>query len=202
MIERYEIRLGGSGGQGLGMAGLVLAESLALEQKMQAVMTQAYGPEARGGASKSEIVVSHQEIHYPKAISPDFLLALNHESFRKFGNDTKSSGIILVESTAYDPAYGLQADNIHCVPMAEIIQRLSGRQTAVNAVALGALAELLDFVDADALERVMVRRFPRNFETTNRQAFQAGRQYIKEHSREKLHPAGFSEDPQDLGCED
>jgi len=69
-------------------------------------------------------------------------------------------------------------------------------------VALGALAELLDFVDADALERVMVRRFPRNFETTNRQAFQAGRQYIKEHSREKLHPAGFSEDPQDLGCED
>jgi 2-oxoglutarate ferredoxin oxidoreductase subunit gamma len=202
MIERYEIRLTGSGGQGLGMAGLVLAECLALEQNMQAVMTQAYGPEARGGASKSEVVTSHRDIHYPKAISPDFLLALNTESFRKFGNDTKPNALILVESTAYQSGYGLQTDHIYCVPMVDIIMKLSGRQTAVNAVALGALAELLDFVDVDALERVMVRRFPRHFETANRQAFQAGRQYMIEKSREELHPRRFSEDFQDQGCED
>ncbi len=202
MIERYEIRLSGSGGQGLGMAGLVLAEALALEQNMQAVMTQAYGPEARGGASKSEVVVSQVDIHYPKAISPDFLLALNPESFRKFGNDTKPDALVLVESTAYQGGYALQTDRIYCVPMVEIIMKLSGRQTAVNAVALGVLAEMLDFVDASALERVMVRRFPRSFEAANRQAFLAGRQYMLEKRQEDLHPRRFAEDVLDSGCED
>lgn len=201
-MERYEIRLSGSGGQGLGLAGLVLAESLALEQNLYAVMTQAYGPEARGGASKSEVVVSDTDIHYPKAICPDFLLAINPESFRKFGNDTRPGGIILVETSAYAPGWGLQTDNLLCVPMADVVQKVTGRQTSINAVALGVMAEILDFIDAEALERVMLRRFPRQYEALNRQAYLAGRTYVQEKGVESMHPGRLQSDfPADL-CDD
>jgi 2-oxoglutarate ferredoxin oxidoreductase subunit gamma len=78
---RTEFRLSGSGGQGLLLAGIVLAEAAILEDK-NAVQTQSYGPEARGGASKAEVVVSDEDIDYPKATDPDFLLALTPESYK------------------------------------------------------------------------------------------------------------------------
>ena len=79
-VKRYEIRLAGSGGQGLILAGVILAEAAGIYDGKFVCQTQSYGPEARGGASKAEVVISDEEIDYPKAIRPDVLLAMNQKS--------------------------------------------------------------------------------------------------------------------------
>lgn len=90
-MERYEIRLSGSGGQGLIIAGIILAEAAGIYDGKFVCQTQSYGPEARGGASKAEVVISDEEIDYPKAIKPDLLLAMNQKSCDVYFFDLKPS---------------------------------------------------------------------------------------------------------------
>jgi len=102
---RVEFRLSGSGGQGLLLAGIVLAEA-AIQDGKNAVQTQSYGPEARGGSSKAEVVISDGDIDYPKATAPDFLLALTTDAYRSYGLSMKK-GIIITDSTVkLDPPAG------------------------------------------------------------------------------------------------
>ena len=98
MAQRYEIRLAGSGGQGLILAGMILAEAAGIYDGKFVCQTQSYGPEARGGASKAEVVISDAEIDYPKAIQPDVLLALNQKSLDTFTSDLKPGGLLLVDA--------------------------------------------------------------------------------------------------------
>jgi 2-oxoglutarate ferredoxin oxidoreductase subunit gamma len=98
MSTRYEIRLTGSGGQGLILAGIILAEAAGLHDGKFVCQTQSYGPEARGGASKAEVVISDFEIDYPKAIQPDVFLAMNQTSLDAFISDMKPDGLLLVDA--------------------------------------------------------------------------------------------------------
>ncbi len=82
--KRTEIRLAGEGGQGMILAGIILAEAAAIYDGKNAVQTQSYGPEARGGASKSEVVISASEIDHPEVLEADVLVALSKEAFKKF----------------------------------------------------------------------------------------------------------------------
>src|SRR4030043_511021 len=99
MPYRYEIRWSGSGGQGLILMGIVLAEAIGIYDGRYVAQTQRYGPEARGGSSKSEVVVSDDEIDYPKADRPDLLLAMNQRSCDDFFGDVKPDGLVIVDST-------------------------------------------------------------------------------------------------------
>src|SRR5512138_1613436 len=96
--SRYEMRFSGAGGQGLILAGIILAEAAAIHDGKQAVQSQSYGPEARGGASKSEVIISDHPIDYPKATSVDALLALTQEACDKYSGDLKQGGILLLDS--------------------------------------------------------------------------------------------------------
>src|SRR5690554_1689089 len=93
-----EIRLSGSGGQGIILAAIILAEACILNGK-NVIQTQAYGPEARGGASKAEVIVSEDQIDYPKVINPDIVLAMTQEAADKHAAALKQNGILLVDST-------------------------------------------------------------------------------------------------------
>jgi len=99
MGYRYEIRLSGSGGQGLILMGIILAEAIGIYDGKYVAQTQSYGPEARGGSSKSEVIVSDEEIDYPKAMSVDLLLAMNQKSCDEFYPDLKPEGLLIVDST-------------------------------------------------------------------------------------------------------
>jgi len=92
------VRLSGSGGQGLILAGIILAEG-AISSNLNAVQTQSYGPEARGGASKSEVIISDSDINFPKIIKPNILLSLTQKSLNEYLKDIESSGIIIVDSS-------------------------------------------------------------------------------------------------------
>jgi 2-oxoglutarate ferredoxin oxidoreductase subunit gamma len=100
--QKTEIRLSGSGGQGLILAGVILAEAAAIYEGKNAVQTQSYGPEARGGSSKSEVIISDSEILYPKTTRLDYLLALNQESCDKYAHDLKDDGLLLVDTDAVE----------------------------------------------------------------------------------------------------
>jgi 2-oxoglutarate ferredoxin oxidoreductase subunit gamma len=173
---RYEIRLAGSGGQGLILAGIILAEAAGLYDGKFVCQTQSYGPAARGGASKAEVVISDQEIDYPKAIRPDVLLAMNQKSLDTYSSDLKPDGLLIVDSTfvqEYPP------DRALAVPFTQIAREQVGREVVANIVALGALAVLTKAVSLKSLEAAVLARVPPGTTELNRKALEAGIQAAK-----------------------
>jgi 2-oxoglutarate ferredoxin oxidoreductase subunit gamma len=170
MAERFEIRLAGSGGQGLILAGIILAEAAGIYDGKFVCQTQSYGPEARGGASKAEVVISDAAIDYPKAIQPDVLLAMNQKSLDTFLPDLKPGGLLLVDADLVQeaPATGTVA-----LPFTRIARDL-GRAMAANIVALGALVQLTGAVSLESLTAAVLARVPKGTEDLNRRALAAG----------------------------
>jgi 2-oxoglutarate ferredoxin oxidoreductase subunit gamma len=170
MPSRYEIRLAGSGGQGLILAGIILAEAAGLHDGKFVCQTQSYGPEARGGASKAEVVISDSEIDYPKAIQPDVFLAMNQTSLDAFISDMKPDGLLLVDAdlvTEFPPSRSV------ALPFTRIARDL-GKAMVANLVALGALAALTGAVTRQGLEAAVAARVPRGTQELNQQALAAG----------------------------
>ena len=99
---RTEIRIGGFGGQGVILAGIILGKSACLFDGKEAVQTQSYGPEARGGASKCEVVISDSEIDYPKVLTPDIFIAMSNEALVKYIVDLKDNGTLIVDPGTTD----------------------------------------------------------------------------------------------------
>jgi 2-oxoglutarate ferredoxin oxidoreductase subunit gamma len=170
MSSRYEIRLAGSGGQGLILAGIILAEAAGVYDGKFVCQTQSYGPEARGGASKAEVVISDAEIDYPKAIRPDVLLALNQKSLEAFSADLKPGGLLLVDADLVSEA---PANRVLALPFTRMAREL-GRAMAANIVALGALAQLTGAVSLKSLTAAVLARVPKGTEDLNRRALAAG----------------------------
>ncbi|MBU0928845.1 MAG: 2-oxoacid:acceptor oxidoreductase family protein [Spirochaetes bacterium] len=167
---RTEFRLSGSGGQGLLLAGIVLAEAAILEDKF-AVQTQSYGPEARGGSSKAEVVVSEEDIDYPKATDPDYLLALTADSYRTYGK-LQGKGLIIVDSSVQlDPEIKARTT---AVPILETASVGLGRKVVANIVALGVLGGISGVVKAETLEAAVLNRVPKGTEELNIKALRAG----------------------------
>lgn len=171
MGYRYEIRLSGSGGQGLILMGIILAEAIGIYDGKYVAQTQSYGPEARGGSSKSEIIVSDEEIDYPKVMHLDLLLAMNQRSCDEFYPDLKPDGLLIVDSTFVTQVptpKGFQ------VPFTRIAREKFKREVVANIIGLGALAQLTPIVSAKAVESAVLARVPKGTEKLNRDALKAG----------------------------
>jgi 2-oxoglutarate ferredoxin oxidoreductase subunit gamma len=173
MSFRYEVRLSGEGGQGLVLAGKVLAEAAAIYDDMNATQSQSYGPEARGGASRSEVIISDEDIDYPKAVNIDLLLALTQESVNKYHADLKDDGILLVDIDAC-PELPTGNFKVFKVPIIEIAREKVGKVLVANIVALGVLTELAKVVSPEAVEAAILARVPKGTEELNLSAFKAG----------------------------
>jgi 2-oxoglutarate ferredoxin oxidoreductase subunit gamma len=171
MAYRYEIRLSGSGGQGLITAGIVLAEAIGVYDGKFVAQTQSYGPEARGGSSKAEVIVSDEEIDYPKAIRLDLLLAMSQKSCDDYYKDLKPGGILIVDSTYVTQIPVAQAFQI---PFTRIARDHLKKEMAANIIALGAIGQLTGIVSKKAIQNAVLRRVPKGTEELNRAALQAG----------------------------
>jgi 2-oxoglutarate ferredoxin oxidoreductase subunit gamma len=172
-MDRYEMRLSGSGGQGLILAGKILAEAVVIYDGRNAVQTQSYGPEARGGASKAEVVVADGEIDYPKVLDLDLLLALTQVSCTKYSADLKAGGTLIVDS-------GLVKDlpkgdyKIYRAPITEIAVKKVGKAVVTNIVALGILTKISRVASEDAVRKAILSRVPKGTEELNMKAFDEG----------------------------
>lgn len=167
-----QIRLSGSGGQGVITAGIILAEAALLDGK-NAIQTQSYGPEARGGASKAEVKISSEEIDYPKVIDPDVVLALTPEAAMKYTTGLKKDGVVILDSTIdWHPADF--AGTVYRVPIINIARDELKKPIVSNIVALGALVGLTNLVSREAVEKAVLARVPKGTEELNKKALQAG----------------------------
>jgi len=192
---RYEIRLSGSGGQGIILMGIILAEAIGIYDGKYVAQTQSYGPEARGGSSKSEVIVSDEEIDYPKAMKPDLLLAMNQKSCDEYYPDLKSEGMLIVDSTfVTQPPPGKAFQ----VPFTRMARDQFKREVVANIIALGALAQLSPIVSPKAMEAAVLARVPKGTEKLNRDALKAGmaaaKRAKKKWMEEELPPEVSKED--------
>jgi 2-oxoglutarate ferredoxin oxidoreductase subunit gamma len=172
MASRYEIRLAGSGGQGLILAGIILAEAAGVYDGKFVCQTQSYGPEARGGASKAEVVISEAEIDYPKVIQPDVLLAMNQKSLDNYLADLKPEGLLLVDATLVKEIP--DHHRVCAIPFTELARDRIGKVMTANVMALGALVQLTGAVSLPGLEAAVRARVPKGTEDLNRRALAAG----------------------------
>ncbi|MEE4310914.1 MAG: 2-oxoacid:acceptor oxidoreductase family protein [candidate division KSB1 bacterium] len=173
MSFRYEIRLSGEGGQGLVLAGKILAEAAAIYDDLNATQSQSYGPEARGGASRSEVIISDDEIDYPKAINIDLLLAFTQEACTKYHEDLKDDGILLIDSD-YVTNVPDGKFKVYKLPIIEAARSEIGKIIVANIVALGIIASLVSVISVDAVEKAILSRVPKGTENLNKKAFKLG----------------------------
>lgn len=171
MHKRTEIRLAGEGGQGMILAGIILAEAAAIYDGKQATQTQSYGPEARGGASRSEVVISDGEIDHPEVLSADVVVALSQEAYNKFAKTVNANGLLIVDE---DRVKTTDKFNGIRIPVVRIAQETTGKAITANTVALGVLIGLTNLVSRESIEKAVTARAPRGTEEMNRKALQAG----------------------------
>lgn len=170
LADRTEIRLAGEGGQGMILAGIILAEAASIHAGKNVVQSQSYGPEARGGASKSEVIISNGEIDHPEVILADVLVALSQEAYNKFHKEVKPDGLLIVDSDRVTD----NGEKAIRIPITRLAFETTGRQITANTVALGVLVGLTGIVSREDIEKAVAARAPRGTEEMNRKALEAG----------------------------
>jgi 2-oxoglutarate ferredoxin oxidoreductase subunit beta len=167
------VRLSGSGGQGLIFAGVVLAEAAGVYGGRHVVQNQVYGPEARGGASKSEVIISDSEIDYPKPVEIDLHLALTQEACDRYCSDLKANGTLIVDA---DNVTSIPRGEftVYRLPILETTRKKVGQTLVANVVSLGAATALFRVVSPQALEQAVLARAPKGTEELNRRALAVG----------------------------
>lgn len=170
-FDRYEIRLSGSGGQGLVLAGVILAEALGVYEGKNVTQTQSYGPEARGGASRSDVVVSDGEIFYPKATELDLLLCLTQESCDQYFPQLKENGLLVVDN---DRVRQVPVPGAFSLPFINTAREKVGTPVVANVVSIAAVAGITQICSKDSILKAVLARAPRGTEEKNRLACELG----------------------------
>ncbi len=178
MAQTWEVRLSGSGGQGLILAGIILAEAGIIDGQ-NVVQTQSYGPAARGGASKAEVILSSEVIDYPKVEAADVLLALNQESCTKFIGELKRNGVAIIDSSMVSSIPRI-SEKVYPIPITKYAREEVGRELVANVVSLGTVVELTGIVTREAVTQALMARVPKGTEELNTKALQLGFKLGKE----------------------
>jgi len=178
-MKRYEIRIAGFGGQGVVTIGKIVGLAAALYDKKNAVQTQSYGPESRGGACKAEVVLSDGEIHYPKVRSADVLVALSQTAQDVYLKELKPGGILIIDPLTVLKETTRSDIRVVKVPTAEIALQV-GNKKIQNMVALGALYQLTKVISQESLEKAIEGTVPPKTLSQNIEAFKKGIEYVRE----------------------
>ncbi len=173
---KHNFRFSGTGGQGLITAGIILAEAAILDGK-EAIQSQSYGPEARGGSSKAEAIISDDKIYFGRVTCPDVLLAMSQEAANKYTKDCGKDSIVITDSLFVTEVPGTCKERID-LPITHTAIGACGKSLFANIVALGAVVALTHCVSEEALEKAVLNRVPKGTEEANKKALQAGKELI------------------------
>ncbi|MDP8231869.1 MAG: 2-oxoacid:acceptor oxidoreductase family protein [Candidatus Zophobacter franzmannii] len=167
-----EIRLSGSGGQGLILGGIILANA-AVNDGNKVTQTQSYGPESRGGYSRADVIISNEDINFPEAIRQDILLSLTQEACDKYSLDLKQGGILIVDTT-FVKYIAIQAPNTYELPFTDIAQEQLGTQLVTNILSLAFLVRISGIVNEKSLEKAIRKTVKPAFVDLNIKAMKLG----------------------------
>jgi 2-oxoglutarate ferredoxin oxidoreductase subunit gamma len=172
---RQEVRLGGFGGQGIVLAGYLLGKAAALYDGKEAVFTQSYGPEARGGACAAELIIGDEPIDYPMVSNPKLLMLMSQEAFKKYGSAVAEGAQIVVDADLVEGA--TEKDWLGHIPATRIAEELGNRMVA-NVIMLGFLCATTGVVSREALEESIRTTVRPALVDLNIQAFARGFEHV------------------------
>ena len=174
MAQNWKIRLSGTGGQGIIKGAMILAEA-ALIDGNNATQSQVYGPESRGGSTRSEVIISDKQIFFPKVTTPYLLLTMSPEAYDKYSGNIEQGGILILDGDiGKDGKHdGLQA---YSAPITMIARDQLGNEMCANVVALGVINAITQMVSDEGMEEALRRNFKASIFDLNLQAYKAGLQ--------------------------
>jgi 2-oxoglutarate ferredoxin oxidoreductase subunit gamma len=173
-MSRKEIVLGGFGGQGIILAGYIVGRAAAIFDNMNATLTQDYGPEARGGACRTQVVISDSQIAYPYVESPSVLVIMSQEAYNRYSTGLRQGATLLIDEDLVKP--GISEVQPLAIPATRIARELS-RVAVANIVMLGFLIAVTRVVSLDAIKKALLDSVPKGTEDLNLKAFERGYSY-------------------------
>jgi 2-oxoglutarate ferredoxin oxidoreductase subunit gamma len=182
-MERCRIIFSGSGGQGIITSAIILAEAAVLHEGLNAVQSQSYGPEARGGASRSDVIVSDTDIRFPKVIQPNILVCLTQKAYNTFSGLIRPGGLLLTDNHYVRQGGKVDANQVG-LDMYKTVMEKIGRPLVFNICMLGAFVQLTQLVKPESMIKVLKTRIPAGTLELNRQALELGLQLVKDFNKQ------------------
>ncbi len=177
-MSRWEVKIAGFGGQGIILAGYLLGKAAAVYDRRHATMVQSYGPEARGSACASQVIIADEPIYYPYVTEPDVLIAMSQEAYMKFAAEVKPGGLLLIERdlVALDTGrsdFVRSGVRLHALSATKIAEEL-GHRIVANIVMLGFLCALAPIVSPSGMKEALRSSLPKSAIELNLLAFETG----------------------------
>jgi 2-oxoglutarate ferredoxin oxidoreductase subunit gamma len=172
-MAKTEIKVGGFGGQGIILTGYIIGKAAAIYDDLHATMTQAFGPEARGSACSSQVIVSKDIIRYPYVKTPQVMVIMSQEAFTKFSPQIDPNGMLLIEEELVDPTGVPDSVKLFTIPATRIAEEL-GRKVVLNMVMAGFFTSVTGLISRDAMRKAVETTVPPGTEKLNLQAFDRG----------------------------
>ena len=172
-MERCRIVFSGSGGQGVITAGVILAEAAVIHENLNATQSQIYGAAARGGATRTDIIISDSQIHYPKVIQPNVLVCLTQEAYGRYSSIIRPGGLLVSDDRYVQQEKKVDARQVGLAMYEQVMEKI-GKPIVFNICMLGAVIGLTQVVQPESVMTVLKERIPSGFIDINRQAMEVG----------------------------
>jgi 2-oxoglutarate ferredoxin oxidoreductase subunit gamma len=178
-MERCRLVFSGSGGQGVITAAIILAEAAVLWEGLNAVQSQSYGAEARGGATRSDVIIADTPIYFPKVLQPNVLVCLTQEAYNKFSSIIRPGGLLITDSRFVKIQRKVDAQQRE-LPIYRTVLEQIGKPIVFNICMLGTLIAQVELVKPESIIKVLETRVPADFLDMNKKALQLGLQLSAE----------------------
>lgn len=172
-MERVRMVFSGSGGQGVITAAIILAEAAVIHEGLNATQSQAYGAAARGGATRSDVIISEGEINFPKVIQPNVLVCLTQQAYTTYYPILRPGGLLLCDTRYVTPERKADAWQVE-LPMYQSVMEQIGKPIVFNICMLGAVVALTDVVSRESVMKILKERIPAGFVEINEKALNLG----------------------------
>jgi 2-oxoglutarate ferredoxin oxidoreductase subunit gamma len=172
-MERSRLVFSGSGGQGVITAAIILAKAAVMFEGKNATQSQSYGAAARGGATRSDVLISESDIYFPKVVQPNILVSLTQESYNTFSGIIRPGGLLMVDSKFVSIEKKVDAKHI-TLPMYDTVMKKIGKPIVFNICMLGALLGATDLVRTESILKVLETTIPKDFMEMNKTALDLG----------------------------
>ncbi len=180
-MERYRMVFSGSGGQGVITAAIILAEAAVVHENLNAVQSQSYGAAARGGATRSDIIISSDTIDFPKVLQPNGLVCLTQTAYSKFHRIIRPGGLLVTDPNWVETSRKVDARQVE-LPLYETVMEKIGKPIVLNICMLGAVIALTELVKPESIMTTLKDRIPGSFLEMNRTALELGMELGKNYN--------------------
>ena len=177
MADKQEIRLCGFGGQGIILAGYIIGQAATVYEGINAVFTQDYGSEARGGACRADVIISEEPVRYPYIDTPSILVSMSQAAYDKYIVGVREDTLVIIDEDLVRPTDTVN-NRLLTVPASRIAEGL-GRVAVANVVMMGFLTAATDVLSEDTMKKSILSSVPGGTEDLNTNAFETGFEYAK-----------------------